>query len=66
MTALLAAAQGGHETGAAPRERPERLYVADLKLTDFRNYTRAHLKLYDRPVLLVGDNGAGKTNLLEA
>ena len=66
MTALLAAAQGGHETGAAPRERPERLYVADLKLTDFRNYARAHLKLDDRPVLLVGDNGAGKTNLLEA
>ena len=43
-----------------------RLFVRSLKLTDFRNYARAELKLDARPVVLVGDNGAGKTNLLEA
>jgi len=42
------------------------LFVRTLKLTDFRNYARADLKLDARPVVLVGDNGSGKTNLLEA
>ena len=42
------------------------LFVRSLKLTDFRNYARAELMLDARPVVLVGDNGAGKTNLLEA
>jgi DNA replication and repair protein RecF len=43
-----------------------RHYVRSLKLTDFRNYPRAALKLDQRPVVLIGDNGSGKTNLLEA
>lgn len=43
-----------------------RLFVRTLKLTDFRNYARAELKLDARPVVLIGDNGSGKTNLLEA
>ena len=43
-----------------------RLYVRSLKLTDFRNYARAELHLDQRPVVLIGDNGSGKTNLLEA
>jgi DNA replication and repair protein RecF len=43
-----------------------RLYVRSLKLTDFRNYARAELQLDQRPVVLIGDNGSGKTNLLEA
>jgi DNA replication and repair protein RecF len=42
------------------------LFVRSLKLTDFRNYARADLELDARPVVLAGDNGAGKTNLLEA
>lgn len=42
------------------------LFVRSLKLTDFRNYARAELELDARPVVLAGDNGAGKTNLLEA
>ena len=42
------------------------LFVRSLKLTDFRNYARAELELDARPVVLVGANGAGKTNLLEA
>lgn len=43
-----------------------RLFIRTLKLTDFRNYARAELVLDQRPVVLIGDNGAGKTNLLEA
>jgi DNA replication and repair protein RecF len=42
------------------------LFIRRLKLTDFRNYARAELVLDRRPVVLIGDNGAGKTNLLEA
>ncbi len=52
----------GTEAGPAR----ERLFVRELKLTDFRNYPRAQLALDARPVVLVGDNGSGKTNLLEA
>ena len=37
-----------------------------LKLTDFRNYAAAALTLDERHVVLTGDNGSGKTNLLEA
>ncbi|MGV1013965.1 MAG: DNA replication/repair protein RecF [Methyloceanibacter sp.] len=50
----------------AARHAPKRLFVGELKLTDFRNYARAALTLDARPVVLVGDNGSGKTNLLEA
>ena len=45
---------------------PRRLCVEELKLTDFRNYASARLALGPEPVVLVGDNGSGKTNLLEA
>ncbi len=51
------------DTGAADSGR---LYVEELKLTDFRNYARESIGLDSRPVVLVGDNGAGKTNLMEA
>jgi len=44
----------------------DRLWIERLALTDFRNYANAKLALDPRPVVLVGDNGAGKTNLLEA
>jgi DNA replication and repair protein RecF len=42
------------------------LAVRRLRLRDFRNYARLELELGPGPVLLVGENGAGKTNLLEA
>jgi DNA replication and repair protein RecF len=45
---------------------PKWLFVSALKLTDFRNYASAKLDLNSSPVVLVGDNGSGKTNLLEA
>ncbi|MCY7264744.1 AAA family ATPase, partial [Pseudomonas protegens] len=40
--------------------------LSRLKLTDFRNYAAAALVLDERHVVLTGDNGSGKTNLLEA
>ena len=52
--------------GEATGDASARLYVEELKLTNFRNYERAGVSLDERPVVLVGDNGAGKTNLLEA
>lgn len=40
--------------------------LSRVKLTDFRNYAAAALALDERHVVLTGDNGSGKTNLLEA
>ena len=40
--------------------------VSRLALTDFRSYTSALIEPEPGFVLLYGDNGAGKTNLLEA
>ena len=40
--------------------------VSRLTLTDFRSYSGASLELGPGFVLLFGENGAGKTNLLEA
>ena len=40
--------------------------LSSLTVTGFRNYTSARLELTDAPVVLFGDNGSGKTNLLEA
>ena len=40
--------------------------LTHLTLTDFRSYSRAEIALDGRPAFLVGLNGAGKTNLLEA
>ncbi|MGO4568189.1 DNA replication/repair protein RecF [Rhizobium sp. 2YAF20] len=45
---------------------PRKVSLSFLKLTDFRNYAAAALDLSDRHVVLTGDNGAGKTNLMEA
>jgi len=44
----------------------DRLFLNRLVLTDFRNYLRTELKTEPGPVVLFGENGAGKTNLLEA
>ncbi len=40
--------------------------VRQLRLTDFRNYRQFRLDCGLEPVVLVGANGSGKTNLLEA
>jgi len=58
-------------SGPAPANRSESsarsmLAVRQLRLTDFRNYRQLRLDCGLEPVVLVGGNGAGKTNLLEA
>ncbi|WP_417497301.1 DNA replication/repair protein RecF [Maricaulis sp.] len=40
--------------------------VRRLRLTDFRCYATLDLEVDARPVILFGENGSGKTNLLEA
>jgi DNA replication and repair protein RecF len=40
--------------------------IRRLTLTNFRSYRAATLEVGDGPVVLVGANGAGKTNLIEA
>ncbi len=50
-------------TGASPAVAGGFTHLA---LTRFRNYRHLALDLELRPVVLVGSNGAGKTNLLEA
>jgi len=42
------------------------LAVTELALTDFRCYERVRIAAEAAPVVLVGANGAGKTNVLEA
>ena len=41
-------------------------FITKLRLVNFRNYADATLHLDGRPIVLVGQNGAGKTNILEA
>ncbi|TFD62103.1 DNA replication/repair protein RecF [Cryobacterium suzukii] len=40
--------------------------VTHLSLTDFRNYANAEVGFFPGPNLIVGRNGQGKTNLVEA
>ena len=51
---------------AASGAAPAILAVRQLRLTDFRNYRQLRLDCDLTPVVLVGANGAGTTNLLEA
>ncbi len=40
--------------------------VTRLTLTDFRNYVFLRLNTNLRPIIITGENGSGKTNILEA
>jgi DNA replication and repair protein RecF len=42
------------------------VYISQLSLANYRNYSRLAVELPPGPVLLRGDNAQGKTNLLEA
>ncbi|MDH5187490.1 MAG: DNA replication/repair protein RecF [Rhodospirillaceae bacterium] len=50
----------------AATARQGRLAATRLTLTNFRNYTNARFDTDGMSVVLTGDNGAGKTNFLEA
>ena len=45
---------------------PEQNHISKLTLTNFRNYAALTIDLAPGAVVFSGDNGAGKTNLLEA
>ena len=42
------------------------MYIQNIELTDFRNYTTLSLELHEKVNIFLGDNAQGKTNLLEA
>lgn len=42
------------------------MHVSRIELTDYRNYERAKLELDQGSTLFIGQNGQGKTNLVEA
>lgn len=41
-------------------------FISHLSLTHFRNHLHFTLRAGAEPIVLIGDNGAGKTNILEA
>ncbi|WP_404926141.1 DNA replication/repair protein RecF [Mesorhizobium sp. ORM16] len=45
---------------------PAQTHISKLTLTNFRNYAALSIELEPGAVVFSGDNGAGKTNLLEA
>ncbi len=45
---------------------PAQTHISKLTLTNFRNYATLTIDLAPGAVVFSGDNGAGKTNLLEA
>jgi len=51
---------------AAPAAAKPRVWIEELRLTNFRNYPNLALASGPRPIVLTGPNGSGKTNLLEA
>ena len=51
---------------ALDRDNRSAITVARLTLTDFRCFGRAVIEADERPVVLTGANGAGKTSVLEA
>jgi DNA replication and repair protein RecF len=56
---IAATSKGGHRL-------PEQTHISKLTLTNFRNYAALSIDLAPGAVIFSGDNGAGKTNLLEA
>lgn len=42
------------------------MYISELKIANFRNYDFLKLKLKKKINILIGNNGQGKTNLLES
>ncbi|TPI14928.1 DNA replication/repair protein RecF [Mesorhizobium sp. B4-1-3] len=51
---------------ADAKQLRQQSHISKLTLTNFRNYAALSLDLAPGAVVLSGDNGAGKTNLLEA
>jgi DNA replication and repair protein RecF len=54
------------ESSATTAHAHDRIRLESIAIQDFRNLERVNLKLPVEGVALIGDNGHGKTNLLEA
>jgi DNA replication and repair protein RecF len=57
---------GGDLGNDVPGEPLSGTFISRLTLTNVRNHRETHLELDQRPVCLFGQNGAGKTAVLEA
>ena len=66
MTAPLAVPMPAVSPPETGRGAVPRVAVTRLRLTDFRNHAALGLDGDGRHVVLAGENGAGKTNILEA
>ncbi len=53
-------------TSTGGQRLPGQTHISKLTLTNFRNYAALSIDLAPGAVIFSGDNGAGKTNLLEA
>ena len=42
------------------------MFLKNLQLKNFRNYDELNLNFNNNTILIIGDNGKGKTNLLES
>lgn len=49
-----------------PKTPKNAYYIQKLQLKDFRNYPSLSLECAPTSIVIIGDNGAGKTNILEA
>ena len=54
------------EDGVTPSSANTRLWLEKVSLFHYRNYVSASIEVGPDPVVLIGQNGAGKTNFLEA
>jgi DNA replication and repair protein RecF len=53
-------------TWSGRRSGRVQIYISNLKLVNFRSFERLELELQPGLILIEGDNGQGKSNLLEA
>jgi DNA replication and repair protein RecF len=62
----VASIEGVPEPSALPRSAPDRVALTTLSLQDLRSYIAFQAAFDARLVVLTGENGVGKTNLLES
>ena len=46
--------------------KTEKVYISKIELTHYRNFTNFEQEFSDNPILIIGENGTGKTNILES
>ena len=44
----------------------EKVYISKIELSHYRNFTNFEQEFSDSPILITGENGTGKTNILES